>query len=227
MNADLKRVRDSSLDAPSSSKRRAIGSGSSPGHSPSSPHHGKDHDHEEEDDVEDWMRIVESHRKEALFRQMLEYRRTSQREAARANALESQRRNLQACFRSVEACWAQVRSCPPSSNGARTKVCADRAQLVSSLRDRAGNLPVPDESLFDSTCPSQSGLRNVEASADQRAGSIDPALEQDQLDDVVKSRLEATLRLVAVFADAAAGKHSSDMGGDLRQRLDTLQVEVS
>ncbi len=205
MNADLKRVRDSSLDAPSSSKRRAIGSGSSPGHSPSSPHHGKDHDHEEEDDVEDWMRVVESHRKEALFRQMLEYRRTSQREAARANALESQRRNLQACFRSVEACWAQVCSCPPCSNGAQTKVCADRAQVVSSLRDRAGNLPVPDESLF----------------------AIDPALEQDQLDDMVKSRLEATLRLVAVFADAAAGKHSSDMGGDLRQRLDTLQVEVS
>ncbi|BEI86895.1 hypothetical protein CcaverHIS002_0702410 [Cutaneotrichosporon cavernicola] len=184
MNADLKRVRDSSLDAPSSSKRRAIGSGSSPGHSPSSSHLGKDYEHEEEDDLEDWMRVVETHRKEALFRQMLEYRRTSQREAARAKALESQRRNLEACFRSVEACWAQ---------------------LVSSLRDRAGNLPVPDESLFDN--------------------SFDPTLEQDAVDDLVKSRLEATLRLVAVFADSAAGKHTSDLGGDLRQRFDSLQLQ--
>lgn len=56
------------------------------------------------------MRVVENHRKEALFRQMLEYRRASHRETARANALESQRRNLEACFRSVEACWTQVRT---------------------------------------------------------------------------------------------------------------------
>ncbi|CAK9782402.1 BRE1-domain-containing protein [Cutaneotrichosporon oleaginosum] len=187
MNADLKRVRDSSLDAPSSSsKRRAIGSGSSPGHSPSSPHQPKDHENEEDEDIEDWMRVVESHRKEALFRQMLEYRRASQREAARASALESQKRNLQACFRSVEACWAQ---------------------LVSSVRDRAGNLPGLDGSLIDS--------------------SIDTTLDQEQVDKVVQSRLEATLRLVAGFADAAAGKHSSDFGGDLRQRADTLQLESS
>lgn len=150
MNADLKRVRDSSLDAlPSSSKRRAIGSGSSPtGPSHSSP----PPDAGEEEDVEDWMRVVENHRKEAIFRQMLDYQRQTRREEARANALERQRRNIEACFRTVEACWKQVRCAIEARQ--MEMVCegrydTNRAQLISTVRDRAGDLEVPDETLLD------------------------------------------------------------------------------
>lgn len=103
MNADLKRVRDSSLDpSPSSSKRRALG-----GASPSSPNSSA-LPGEGDDGLEDWMRVVESKRKEAIYRQMLDYRRNCEREASRANALERQRQTLEASLKSVEACWTQV-----------------------------------------------------------------------------------------------------------------------
>jgi len=112
MNADLKRVRDSSLDgAPSSSKRRALSTGAS---SPQSPVDSNGNSSlsapapPDDDGLEDWMRIVETKRKEAIYRQMLEYRRSTERESARANALERQCRAHENVLRSFEACWAQV-----------------------------------------------------------------------------------------------------------------------
>jgi hypothetical protein len=112
MNADLKRVRDSSLDGPSSSKRRALSSGAS---SPVNTTGGDDSG--DADGLEEWMRVVESKRKEAIYRQMLEYRRSNARESARADALEQQCRAHERVLKSFEACWAQVSevgwaSCP-------------------------------------------------------------------------------------------------------------------
>lgn len=105
MNADLKRVRESSLDGgPSSSKRRAVAS-SAGGSSPASSHTAPE---PEDDGVEDWMRVVETKRKEAIYRQMLQYRRAYEREQARAAALERQQRAFEASVQGYKTCWAQV-----------------------------------------------------------------------------------------------------------------------
>ncbi|WRT70184.1 uncharacterized protein IL334_007178 [Kwoniella shivajii] len=98
MNADLKRVRDNAIDdTPSpSAKRRVLGHASPPIAD------------SESDGVEDWMKVVETKRKEAIYRQMLEYRRASERESKRANEVEAQRRVLEASFHAVELCWNQV-----------------------------------------------------------------------------------------------------------------------
>ncbi|WWC91748.1 uncharacterized protein L201_006695 [Kwoniella dendrophila CBS 6074] len=99
MNADLKRVRDNAIDdTPSPSAKRRVLAGNS-----SSPINDNDND-----GIEDWMRVVEVKRKEAIYRQMLEYRRASEREAKRANEVEAQRRVLEASFHAVELCWNQV-----------------------------------------------------------------------------------------------------------------------
>ncbi|KAL7418545.1 E3 ubiquitin-protein ligase bre1 [Cryptotrichosporon argae] len=98
MNAELKRVRDlSGDDGPSSSKRRALGLSSPPSVAADAP-----------EPQEDWMAAVEARQKEAIYRQMLEYRRLHGHEAARAERVEKQRRTLEASLRSVEVCWAQV-----------------------------------------------------------------------------------------------------------------------
>lgn len=47
-------------------------------------------------------------RKEAIYRQMLEYRRMHAREQRRANDLEAQKRVLEASVQAVEICWTQV-----------------------------------------------------------------------------------------------------------------------
>lgn len=60
-----------------------------------------------------------------------------------------------------------------------------------------------------------------------RVAPIDPCQSADELDGVLKSKLAATLRLVSLFADAAAGKPSSSLGGELHQQLVKLQAEVS
>lgn len=105
MNADLKRVRESSLDGgPSSSKRRAV-SQSAGGSSPASSHTVPEAD---DDGVEDWMRVVETKRKEAIYRQMLQYRRAYEREQSRAAALERQQRAFEASVQGYKTCWAQV-----------------------------------------------------------------------------------------------------------------------
>lgn len=48
-------------------------------------------------------------RKEAIYRQMLEYRRMHERERRRANDLEAQKKVLEASVQAVEVCWTQVR----------------------------------------------------------------------------------------------------------------------
>lgn len=133
MNADLKRVRDSSIDGgPSSSKRRAVAAAGGAS-SPISPVDA------EEDGVEDWVRVVEAKRKEAIYRQMLDYRRSFEREQGRANALERQRRALEDSLRSVETCWAQVSCVACARFKARTVHTSDaKKQLVTSVRERAG-----------------------------------------------------------------------------------------
>lgn len=47
-------------------------------------------------------------RKEAIYRQMLEYRRSYEREAQKVAELETQRRVLEASVHAVEVCWTQV-----------------------------------------------------------------------------------------------------------------------
>ncbi|WWC94925.1 hypothetical protein V866_001777 [Kwoniella sp. B9012] len=99
MNADLKRVRDNAIDdTPSPSAKRRVLSG----------HASPQVNDSDGDGIEDWMKVVEVRRKEAIYRQMLEYRRASEREAKRANEVEAQRRVLEASFHAVELCWNQV-----------------------------------------------------------------------------------------------------------------------
>lgn len=50
----------------------------------------------------------QTHRKEAIYRQMLEYRRSYEQEARKANDLEAQKRVLEASVAAVEVCWQQV-----------------------------------------------------------------------------------------------------------------------
>ena len=108
MSVDLKRVRDAHDDASSSpaSKKRLYGSlgGSNGAQSPMSSSAA------DADDagMEDWMRVVETHRKEAIFRQMLEYKRASRDAANKVRELEAQKRRLEASEHAVEVCWSQV-----------------------------------------------------------------------------------------------------------------------
>ena len=99
MNADLKRVREGALDdGPQlpGAKRRALSLSSPPVQET------------DDDKLEDWQRVVETHRKEAIYRHMLEYRRSYEGEARRARELEAQTRVLEASMRAVDICWAQV-----------------------------------------------------------------------------------------------------------------------
>lgn len=129
MNADLKRVRESSLDGgPSSSKRRALAGASSPISNSGGGGDGASSSSAADDDgVEDWQRVVEVRRKEAIYRQMLDYRRSFEREQRRADALERQHRALEDSLRSVESCWAQVSektdpACLLASQAARARM---------------------------------------------------------------------------------------------------------
>ncbi|ORY33397.1 BRE1 E3 ubiquitin ligase-domain-containing protein [Naematelia encephala] len=98
MNADLKRVRESGLeDGVSPAKRRALSNATAP------PFLSED-----EEPAEEWMKVVELRRKEAIYRQMLEYRRSYQEEARRVKELEAQRRVLEASVQAVEVCWNQL-----------------------------------------------------------------------------------------------------------------------
>ena len=54
------------------------------------------------------MNILQAQRKEAIYRQMLEYRRSYEQEAKRANEIEAQKRALEASVQAVEFCWTQV-----------------------------------------------------------------------------------------------------------------------
>ncbi|WVF72955.1 E3 ubiquitin-protein ligase BRE1 [Kwoniella sp. CBS 6097] len=143
MNADLKRVRDNALDdSPSpSAKRRVLGGNASP---PVTDSDG--------DGVEDWQRVVEVKRKEAIYRQMLEYRRASEREARRANDLENQRRVLEASFHAVEVCWSQV---------------------VSAIRDLAGQQEVGlrEEEVLEPVLDSQIAQPELEKALQSRLPS--------------------------------------------------------
>ena len=56
--------------------------------------------------------MKQTHRKEAIYRQMLEYRRSYREEARRVESLEAQRRRLEASVQAVDACWHQVRIIP-------------------------------------------------------------------------------------------------------------------
>ena len=47
-------------------------------------------------------------RKEAIYRQMLEYRRMHTQEQRRANELEAQTKVLEASMQAVEICWSQL-----------------------------------------------------------------------------------------------------------------------
>ncbi|OCF38081.1 E3 ubiquitin-protein ligase BRE1 [Kwoniella heveanensis BCC8398] len=142
MNADLKRVRDNALDdSPSpSAKRRVLGNASPP---------VADSDG---DGIEDWQRVVEVKRKEAIYRQMLEYRRASEREARRANDLENQRRVLEASFHAVEVCWSQV---------------------VSAIRDLAGQQEVglKEEEVLEPVLDSQIAQPELEKALQARLPS--------------------------------------------------------
>ena len=47
-------------------------------------------------------------RKEAIYRQMLEYRRSYETETRKVRELEEQQRRLEASVQAVEVCWTQV-----------------------------------------------------------------------------------------------------------------------
>ncbi|ODN99047.1 E3 ubiquitin-protein ligase BRE1 [Cryptococcus amylolentus CBS 6273] len=133
MNADLKRVRENTLDdSPAPSAKRRLNS-----HAPSPvPTSASD-----DDGMADWMKIVEIKRKEAIYRQMLEYRRSSEREAQRANDLEAQRRVLEASFQAVEVCWTQIVTAVRDLAGAQ-EVELQEEQMLEPLLDPS--LPQPE-----------------------------------------------------------------------------------
>ncbi|WWC72057.1 uncharacterized protein I206_106017 [Kwoniella pini CBS 10737] len=132
MNADLKRVRDNTIDdTPSPSAKRRVLSGHA------SPTHQNEND---EDGIEDWMKVVEVKRKEAIFRQMLEYRRASERESKRANEVEAQRRVLEASFHAVELCWNQVVAAIRDLGG-KKEVELKEAEILEPYFDPATTRP--------------------------------------------------------------------------------------
>ncbi|RSH91929.1 hypothetical protein EHS25_009299 [Saitozyma podzolica] len=126
MNADLKRVRDTSLeDAPSpTAKRRALSFSSPP------------IDSSDDSGMEDWMKVVEVRRKEAIYRQMLEYRRSYEEEARRADALEAQRRVLEASVQAVEVCWTQLVNAVRDLAGRQDNEIKDEQVLEPVLEPR-------------------------------------------------------------------------------------------
>jgi E3 ubiquitin-protein ligase BRE1 len=80
---------------------------------------------------------------------MLEYRRSYEEEARRADALEAQRRVLEASVQAVEVCWTQVSSdshCVLLENNGLTF-----GQLVNAVRDLAGrqDIEVKDEQVLE------------------------------------------------------------------------------
>ncbi|ORX40542.1 BRE1 E3 ubiquitin ligase-domain-containing protein [Kockovaella imperatae] len=115
MNADLKRVRESGVDdGPSPLKRRATGLASPP---PAV--------NLEDAGLEEWQKVMETHRKEAIYRQMLENRRREEAERRRADEIKLQEQKLQASVQAVEICWNQlvaaVRSlCPADKTNVQT-----------------------------------------------------------------------------------------------------------
>jgi E3 ubiquitin-protein ligase BRE1 len=58
--------------------------------------------------VEDWMRVVHTHQKEAIYRQMLEYKREFKSADARLREFRAQQRRCEASENAMEACWSQV-----------------------------------------------------------------------------------------------------------------------
>jgi E3 ubiquitin-protein ligase BRE1 len=118
MSVDLKRVRDAHDDgnlSPSSKKRLLAASSSSsfsttgpPGAAGASRAMSNSDSDSDDNGIEDWMRVVETRRKEAIYRQMLEYKRASRDAAAKVRELEVQKKRLEASEHAVEACWTQV-----------------------------------------------------------------------------------------------------------------------
>ncbi|RXK36539.1 hypothetical protein M231_06198 [Tremella mesenterica] len=138
MNADLKRVRETGIDESlPGAKRRALSMSLPPTSEP------------DEDRLEDWQKVVESHRKEAIFRQMLAYKRSYDAEARKASELEAQRRVLEASVRAVEICWAQV---------------------VTAIQDHAGQqeLGVATEDLLNPTLDSGLVTQELESALRSR-----------------------------------------------------------
>lgn len=52
--------------------------------------------------------MYQTKRKEAIYRQMLEYRRSYETEARKVRELDEQRKRLEASVQAVEICWTQV-----------------------------------------------------------------------------------------------------------------------
>ncbi|KAL1412374.1 E3 ubiquitin-protein ligase bre1 [Vanrija albida] len=216
MNADLKRVRENSLDggsSPSSSKRRALGS---PNSGAASPRAATEDDAQKDDtQLEEWVRDMESKRKLGIYRQMLEYSRSYDRERVRAHELERQRRALEASLRSVERCWEQ---------------------LVDSLQEKAGrpaDLQVAEllDSNIDPSIP-QSELDSAlesRLSATLRLVSVFTELASG---GKVSAELggELAKKLAKVQAEASSLRTNSDLLqtqiDQLRQARDTYQLDL-
>lgn len=86
-------------------------------------------------------------RKEAIYRQMLEYRRSYKAEKQRTHELEAQQRVLEASVQAVEVCWTQVGpTFPYNTSESELKV----TKLVNAVRDMAGvGLDVQDKGALE------------------------------------------------------------------------------
>ncbi|TXT05998.1 hypothetical protein VHUM_03759 [Vanrija humicola] len=216
MNADLKRVRDNSIDggsSPSSSKRRALGSPHSGAASPRGAAADDDGD-EGEGQLDDWERQLEVKRKEFIFRQMLDYRRSYDREHYRANALERQRRALEASLRSVEACWEQLEC---AWGGRVPVVHAVHADLCAAKID-----PSKPQSELDSALESRMSatMRLISVFTDIASGGK------------LRAELDGALakKLAKVQAEASSLRTNSDLLqtqiDQLRQARDSYQHDL-
>ncbi|WVO14222.1 E3 ubiquitin-protein ligase BRE1 [Cryptococcus depauperatus] len=180
MNADLKRVRDNTLDdSPSPSTKRRLNSNASSPMPPSS----------DDDGMAEWMKVVETKRKEAIYRQMLEYKRISEREAKRANDIEAQRRVLEASFHAVELCWTQVVAAVRDLAGAETVQLKEDEVLEPQLDP---SIPRPElKKALDGRLPSTRQLLTRFADLVSRS-AIRPASEANLQARCLKLEAEAS-----------------------------------
>ncbi|KAK8853258.1 E3 ubiquitin-protein ligase BRE1 [Kwoniella newhampshirensis] len=169
MNADLKRVRENAIEdtASPSAKRRVLAGNVSPSV-----------DSSDGDGMEDWMKVVETKRKEAIYRQMLEYRRASERESKRANELEAQRRVLEASFHAVEICWTQVVSAIRDIAG-RHEVGLRETEVLEPVLDPTLGRPELEKAL-QSRLPSTMQLVSCFVDLATRNGQRSASIEEVQ-----------------------------------------------
>ncbi|CDZ98285.1 E3 ubiquitin ligase involved in syntaxin degradation [Phaffia rhodozyma] len=107
---------------------------------------------EEDEDADSLTPIIETFRKEAIYRQMLEYKRAHNRSLARVGELEKRKHALEAGLEGVEVCWSV---------------------LLESIRGLIGSKDLPDvPPITSSHYPrDESDLPELSAAVDKRSQS--------------------------------------------------------